>query len=189
MHIDQAFTQAEKNKILAALSGKGDDWTIGTGIYKGEPYYSAIRRRWCHSHRIYVRGEGFDRFLSILQNETRDCNGKKPFIIEEGNKEGPYFTQWRFDKLKDLAEGICLAVPSAANAKVWYDNVHDFHCLDFDVDDKHYHVEYYKIFTVTKEGIKEKMYFYTYDFRILDFFVHGWHRRWEENKVPDFQLR
>lgn len=72
--------------------------------------------------------------------------------IKEGNKEGEYFSPPRWKKLHEMAENLG-SIQGSANFYVWYDPKHDFHHLEFDLDGGHYDIEYYKIFTCTKNGI------------------------------------
>ncbi len=73
-------------------------------------------------------------------------------------------------------------IPGSANFYVWYDPKHDFHHLEFDLDGGHYDVQYYKIFTVSKNGITRFQYtrgFHYYDTDVIDFFRMGKHKTWE----------
>lgn len=84
-----------------------------------------------------------------------DVNGnvvRKPLKIEEGPKEGRYFTQWRWDELVVLADEIFQTVPAATTWRIWYDPSDDYHRLSFMVGVDYFEIRYYKIFALTKNG-------------------------------------
>jgi hypothetical protein len=71
---------------------------------------------------------------------------------------GPPFTQWRIDKLQELAADLNTEA-GIENFIVWYDAEHDYHRLDFEFEGEKYYVEFYKIYTLHKVGEKETRYF------------------------------
>ena len=67
--------------------------------------------------------------------------------IKYGNKEGKYFTQWRFDHLKSLLEDITSVHKlNAVNPSIWYDSDNDYHMLEFELFGKPISIRYYKVF-------------------------------------------
>ncbi len=84
-------------------------------------------------------------------------NQPAPIPVEYGNREGRYFTQWRIDLLEELLERIVYNYDSTPlitveSPKVWYDAEQDFHRLEFRSGGKHFHVQFYKVFTAFVDG-------------------------------------
>lgn len=72
---------------------------------------------------------------------------KKPVKCEIGSTTGRYFTQWRIATLQGVADRINAQVP-INNCKLWYDDREDYHILEFDADDQHFILKYYKVFAL-----------------------------------------
>lgn len=76
--------------------------------------------------------------------------------ITYGNREGQYFTQWRFDLLAELLQKVQEGpIPGqsetveVANVEIWYDAREDYHRLKFDAQGHHVEVRLYKVFACT----------------------------------------
>ncbi|RDJ35702.1 MAG: hypothetical protein DWQ19_12860 [Crenarchaeota archaeon] len=73
-----------------------------------------------------------------------------------GSTEGLYFSQHRFEILKQLAEilaGRFYDIP-VENPELWYDQREDFHYLKFFSNGHEVVIQYYKVFGVTIDGNK-----------------------------------
>jgi len=76
-----------------------------------------------------------------------------------GNRNGQYFTQWRFDLLEELLERIHLGpnppsteVVEIEDAEIWYDEYEDFHRLKFKARGHFVEVQFYKVFASKIDG-------------------------------------
>jgi len=81
--------------------------------------------------------------------------------IKYGNREGQYFTEWRFDILRELLELFHLGpVPGSSQVmevvdpEIWYDEHDDFHRLKFSSGGKLFEVRLYKVFSCDIDGEK-----------------------------------
>jgi hypothetical protein len=79
--------------------------------------------------------------------------------ITYGNREGQYFTEWRFDILKDLLNlihtGPCpphTETVELAEVKIWYDAREDFHRLSFQARGHLVEVQLYKVLSSKIDG-------------------------------------
>lgn len=106
-------------------------------------------------------------------------------VIEYGPMEGRerwYTTTHHIDVLRSIAEHVAtgaweLPGRPIQNVKIWYDRPVDYHALEFDLEGDHYRVEYYKIFTATRNGdAATKMRLNDVDMHVWDFFLGG--RMW-----------
>lgn len=68
-----------------------------------------------------------------------------------GNKEGRYFTQWRFDDLENLAGEIAY-IFRVDDFHLWYDATKDFHLMSFDCFGHKMTIRYYKVCNVIVGG-------------------------------------
>jgi hypothetical protein len=78
-------------------------------------------------------------------------------MITYGNREGLYFTEWRFKLLKELFDYIKLGTFRTlylTDVNIYYDSKEDFHHLDFCCNGHHVNVRLYKVFGVTIDGTK-----------------------------------
>lgn len=106
-------------------------------------------------------------------------------FIEYGSTEGPYFTEWRFTELSRLAEELLEVIPAATGWKIWYDWYHDYHHLEFDLEGRHYVVQYYKIFTIHFDNNTDygsefpRKNYGRYSYNIVKLFRSGRYRTWE----------
>ncbi len=74
--------------------------------------------------------------------------------ITYGNREGRYFTEWRFEYLKELLDiihvGPCpprTEVLEVESPEIWYDPVEDYHRLKFICRGREVQVRFYKVFS------------------------------------------
>lgn len=79
--------------------------------------------------------------------------------ITYGNREGQYFTEWRFDLLKEILNHVHFGpipghsqVLDIQNPHIFYDQNQDFHHLTFEAGGKSVNVRLYKVFSVTIDG-------------------------------------
>lgn len=79
--------------------------------------------------------------------------------INYGNREGQYFTEWRFDLLKELLGRIVQGpMPGTSesveveNAQIWYDAEQDYHMLSFRTRGHRVEVRFYKVFSTKIDG-------------------------------------
>jgi hypothetical protein len=168
-------------RVREAVQGKGDDWEFVTDFYENERYFIARRKDWPCETDIYVR-DGFERFLKVLKEDERDENGQKKVAIEKGSREGKYYNEWAFGMMEEVALSIGTCIHGVENLKVWYDQIHDYTCLEFDVDGSHYLVRHYKIFSCEKNGVQRYenvRHFGSSKYALIQFFRFGKHRRWE----------
>jgi len=70
-----------------------------------------------------------------------------------GNMQGRYFTQWRVDLLAELLGHIRERGVTAADAAIWYDEPSDFHYLSFMARGKVFAVRFYKVFSMSINGV------------------------------------
>jgi hypothetical protein len=63
------------------------------------------------------------------------------------NTSGQYFTQWRFDTLKDVAQELNSRI-TIENALLDYDQNEDFHYLKCDCNGHHISIRLYKVMSV-----------------------------------------
>ncbi len=68
-----------------------------------------------------------------------------------GNTEGQYFTQWRFDELKDLA-GLINEQIGVAEFNLFYDPIQDFHHLAFEYNGHKADIRLYRVFSESVDG-------------------------------------
>lgn len=106
-----------------------------------------------------------------------------PPPIEMGSLEGRerwYKTTHHIDELKSLAYNLTHGdTPhngfrpgvAATGFKLWYDRDNDYHRLSFDLDGCHYEARLYKVWAVTKNGIRN----YSWEKNF------GFHRMWVED--------
>lgn len=80
--------------------------------------------------------------------------GEAEVAIRYGNREGRYFTQWRFDDLKMMADSIQERRPRITEFEIWYDEPRDYHCLGFLIGGKSIVVRYYKVFAAMIAGVE-----------------------------------
>lgn len=107
--------------------------------------------------------------------------------IEIGNTEGQYFTQWRFDLLKEVAEHVNAHVP-ISNVKLWYDRNQDFHMLEFDADGHHFTARLYKIVALYRDTDHRNNFHYrqeTASWDIGQLFMSGRHLTWKGKRDTD----
>jgi hypothetical protein len=79
--------------------------------------------------------------------------------VEYGNRQGQYFTEWRFDLLKELLGRIHEGpmppqseIVEIENAQIWYDAREDFHRLSFRARGRLVEVQLYKVFSSKIDG-------------------------------------
>lgn len=103
--------------------------------------------------------------------------------IEYGCTKGQYFTQWRFDRLTELANELAEFLP-ATNWRIWYDGYHDFHRLEFDLEGRHYTAQLYKVFALYKDGLCPSITYGRGTVYLKSFFKSGRYRTWEPAQDP-----
>lgn len=136
----------------------------------------------------------------VVKYELLELTGDDAFGVAQPLTEGPeikigpldgrerlYKTEHHIDELKSLARWIVSdklgpqPAVAATNFRIWYDQQHDFHHLEFDLEGDHYDIRYYKVFAITKnkntEFLAEKLFNYVTS-RVSDFFHRGKHREW-----------
>ena len=73
-----------------------------------------------------------------------------------GNREGQYFTEWRFDELRYLLNILTGQTPlgqlQIPEAKIYYDSQQDFHHLEFSCNGHNVNVRLYKVFSANIDG-------------------------------------
>ena len=81
--------------------------------------------------------------------------------ITYGNREGQYFTEWRFDLLKQLLDlihtGPCpprTETLEVEDPKIWYDADQDFHRLSFRARGHLVEVQFYKVYSSKIDGVE-----------------------------------
>lgn len=81
--------------------------------------------------------------------------------ITYGNREGQYFTQWRFDLLEELLGMVHMGpIPGQSEVieveepNIWYDAYHDFHHLSFRACGRFVEVWLYKVFSSRIDGVE-----------------------------------
>ena len=79
--------------------------------------------------------------------------------VTYGNREGQYFTEWRFDLLKELLGYVMNGpIPGTSepiqidDANIWYDAQEDFHRLIFKACGHQVEVQLYKVFSSKVDG-------------------------------------
>ncbi len=78
--------------------------------------------------------------------------------IKYGNHEGQYFTEWRFDVLKDLLNLIIegpregLNIVGISDIELWYDQSEDFHRLAFVYNGHKVGIRFYKVLSYAIDG-------------------------------------
>lgn len=70
-----------------------------------------------------------------------------------GNMQGRYFTQWRVDLLVELLEMVRERGFVCDDAEIWYDEPSDFHYLSFIAGGKVFAVRFYKVFSMSVNGV------------------------------------
>lgn len=73
-----------------------------------------------------------------------------------GNMQGRYFTQWRVDLLADLLRRVRHAGVDAEDAEIWYDEPSDFHYLSFMAGGEVFAVRFYKVFSMSVNGVDDR---------------------------------
>lgn len=103
-----------------------------------------------------------------------------------GNTDGVYFSQWRFDELTQLASEIAEII-EVDNWYIHYDTNRDFHMLEFDFDNRHYVIEYYKVFTIYFDNHSTygdeffpKKNFGRSDLQLINLFKSGRYKEWND---------
>lgn len=84
--------------------------------------------------------------------EFRDFvrKGLVTLAISYGNLAGKYFTQWRIDDLRELAEKLFSR--KATKLHICYDPAEDYHILTCKINGHDVSVHYYKVFRLTVDG-------------------------------------
>ena len=78
--------------------------------------------------------------------------------IHYGNREGKYFTEWRFELLEELLDRVhkgpmpTSEVVEIENPQIWYNAEEDFHMLSFRACGHEVEVRLYKVFGSKIDG-------------------------------------
>ena len=77
---------------------------------------------------------------------------RRKMKINIGNKEGQYFTQWRFDELTSLAREFNNRLCVELEFDLFYDPIHDFHHLVFKHNGHDVNIRFYKVYSALLNG-------------------------------------
>ena len=69
--------------------------------------------------------------------------------------QGQYFTQWRVDLLAELLGMVRGHGFACEDAEIWYDEPSDFHYLSFMAGGKVFAVRFYKVFSISVDGVDD----------------------------------
>ena len=72
--------------------------------------------------------------------------------IKYGSTKGRYFTQWRFEILKELVNTIIIHKGSPEDINIWYDSENDYHMMSCKLSGQDILVRFYKVFGCTING-------------------------------------
>lgn len=92
--------------------------------------------------------------------------------ITYGNSQGKWFTQWRFDLLKEVAEGVNQRF-GVIDFNIYYDEYHDFHHLTFELNSVKVDIRFYKRLGVSFDGVDSDRWPYaSYDYQQLLMYIN-----------------
>lgn len=83
--------------------------------------------------------------------------------IAYGKLRGRWFTQFRIDRLVELAQVISERM-GVTDFRIWYDEAEDYHRLRFKAHGKVMDVRHYKVFSVKVDRVEQMATFRHYDF-------------------------
>jgi hypothetical protein len=69
-----------------------------------------------------------------------------------GNTTGKYFTEWRFDILRQVAEAISVLVQVESFHLFYVPEPVDYHCLQFEAGGHNFLIRFYKVLSCIIDG-------------------------------------